>query len=297
MLAQVRNFFFERQVLEVDCPALNQAAAIDAHIDVMSVTLPNEKRFLHTSPEYGMKRLLSRGSGDIYQMSHVFRKEESGPLHSPEFTMIEWYRENMTYAAFIDETLDLMRLFLGPLAREQISYREALLKYAGVDYLYADERTLAACAEKHGLNLHGPASQDDLLHLLMGFVVEPMLGKGHLTVLCDYPASQAALAKTTWKDDEPIAERFEVYYQGIELANGYHELTDAKLQRERFEAANAKRLALGKEIFSLDEHFLNALEAGLPDCCGAAVGFDRLLMLKTGARSIEEILPFSWTTS
>lgn len=301
MFARVRNFFFERQVVEVDCPALGQAAPVDAHIDVMTVVLNNEKRYLHTSPEYGMKRLLSQGSGDIYQMSHVFRKEESSPLHNPEFTMIEWYRENMPFTTFIEETLDLLRLFLGPLPCEQITYRDALKKYAGIDYLHADVQTLSACAERHDLHLHGSCSghgcQESFLHMLMGFVVEPCLGKDRLTVLKDYPGSQAALAKTIWKGEEHVAERFEVYYQGIELANGYHELTDPLEQRRRFQKSNTQRLALGKEILEIDELFLKALEAGMPDCCGAAAGFDRLLMLKNQKKSIESVLPFSWTLS
>lgn len=294
LLQKVRSFFSSKQVLEVDTPLLSHSAPIDEHIDVMEVSLENKKGYLHTSPEYAMKRLLSLGIGDIFQLGHVFRLGEFGTLHNPEFTMIEWYRIGMAFAPFIEETLDLMRLFLGPLPSSQVSYRDALKKYAGIDYVYATQEDLLSCAKSHGIDLSSDWNFESLLHLLMGSVVEPHLGKEGLVVLKDYPASQAALAKTEQKEDELIAHRFEIYYKGVELSNGYLELTDASEQRKRFLASNEKRKQNGKLELPLDEQFLSALAKGLPECCGVAVGFDRLLMLRQKASSLGDVIPLSW---
>lgn len=295
---RARSFFKARGILEVDCPALSRAAPIDQHIDVMSVSLsqedPTQIGYLHTSPEYGMKRLLAEGIGDIYQLSHVFRQGEESPKHSPEFTMAEWYRVGVSLEKLIDETLDFIRLFLGDLPKEKIRYREALIRYAGIDHCHASIEDLLACASRHGLELSPSAresNRDTLLQLLLGFVVEPHLGRDSLCVLYDYPATQAALALTHRVGEEEVAERFEVYYQGIELANGYHELCNASEQRRRLEQAQDLRRASGKDPLKIDEHFLAALASGLPDCCGVAVGFDRLVQLRHHAPTLSDILP------
>ena len=298
MFQAVRIFFLERQVMEVDVPILGQGAPIDAHIDVMTIPLQTGgERFLHTSPEYAMKRLLSLGIGDIYQMSHVFRDGELGHLHNPEFTLVEWYRKGMAYETLIEETLDFIRLFLGPLPSASISYREAFRQFASIDYLTATPAELVSCAHQHHVRLPLEAllwDKNTLLHFLIGFVVEPHLGKETLTVLRDYPASQSALAQTTLREEEAIAERFEIYFRGVELANGFHELTDSIEQRRRFEAENQERIRLGKKALPLDENFLQALKEGLPDCCGVAAGFDRLMLLRHGEKNLETVLPFSW---
>jgi elongation factor P--(R)-beta-lysine ligase len=298
MLANARSFFKERGVLEVDCPALSQASSIDLHIDVMPVLLNDGKKgYLHTSPEYGMKRLLALGMGDIYQLSHVFRQGEIGPLHNPEFTMVEWYRKELTFFPFIEETLDFIRLFLKDLPASWISYKEAFKKYCGIDYQTADMHALFTLAEENEIHLPPEAKnwdKDTLLQLLLSFLIEPHLGKEELSVLYHFPASQAALSQTLIKDNEPIAERFEVYYKGIELANGYHELTDPIEQRRRLIESNQKRTAQGKEPLPLDENFIEALASGLPDCCGVAVGFDRLMLLKHEKESLQEVLPLPW---
>lgn len=295
MFSHVRSFFSPKNVLEVDCPALGKAAPVDTHIDVMTVNLKGgETGYLHTSPEYGMKRLLAEQIGDIYQMSHVFRDGESGPVHNPEFMMVEWYRLHIPFSDFIEETLDFIRLFLTDLPSDAISYRDALKKYAKIDYLHASDEELLQCARAHSLELPRDANtwdRDTLLQLLMSFLVEPHLGQGILSVLLDYPASQAALSQTKWKGDEHVAERFEIYCKGIELANGYHELTDPVEQRRRLQKANAERHQLGKETLPIDEDFINALEKGLPDCCGVAVGFDRLMLLRHNRKDLQEILP------
>jgi len=298
-LREIRQFFLARDVLEVDCPALGPASSIDRHIDVMRVEIGENKwAYLHTSPEYKMKQLLAAGIGDCYQLGPVYRLEESGRLHNPEFTMLEWYRVGLPFLTFIEETLNLIRLLLvlGPLPTSFITYRAAILHYAGIDYVHATTHDLIACA--HRLGHHSSDAEDwdkeTLLQFLFSAAVEPHLGQNDLLVLHDYPASQAALACTKQSGDETVAERFEIYYRGIELANGYHELTDAAEQRKRLYAESQARIAMGKPPLIIDENFLRALEDGLPPCCGVAVGFDRLLMLRLNKTSLSAVLPFPW---
>lgn len=301
LLAQSRQFFAERQVLEVDCPMMTRYASVDAHIDLIpALYAKKDTCFLHSSPEYGMKRLLSSGIGDIYQLSHVFRDEECSPKHNPEFTMTEWYRIGFSFVEMVEETFDYIRLFLGDLPSEQISYREAFQKYAGIDYLSSSENDLLDYLKKQEISVYPGLEEegkDAILNLILGIIIEPQLGDERLLALTFYPSSQAALAKTTWRDDEQVSERFEVYYKGIELANGYHELANAKEQRNRLEDANLHRLRLQKEQLPIDEFFLSALQKGIPDCCGVAVGFDRLMMLRHKIKNIQEVIPFGWSES
>jgi elongation factor P--(R)-beta-lysine ligase len=299
MLRQTRSFFTERNVLEVDCPALGLAAPVDLHIEVMKVQLKEQQiGYLHTSPEYGMKRLLAMGIGDIYQISHVFRDGEIGPLHNPEFTMAEWYRLGFSFDQMIEETLAFIRLFLGDLPSSRLSYADAFSHYLGIHYTTQTPQDLLALAQSKGIALSDDAptwDKDTLLQLLMSIAIEPHLGNDHLLVLLHFPATQSALAKTMrLPHGEEVACRFEVYYRGMELANGYHELTDPIEQRRRFEQTNRERLKTGKDRLQIDEKFLNALELGLPDCCGVAVGFDRLMLLRHAQSSLVNILPFSW---
>lgn len=296
MLARVRQFFAERSVMEVDTPLLSHAAPIATHIEIMTIHFQNgQKGYLHSSPEYAMKRLIAQGSGDIYQLSHVFRDGEIGERHNPEFTMIEWYRVGMTYDNLIQETLDLIHLFIPETTISTYTYAEAFEKFAGIDYRTASAHDLQKIAVKHNLS-HDPSwDKETFLHFLMGFLIEPQFNG--LCILKEYPASQAALAQTLFKNGDHIAERFEIYYNGMELANGFHELTDPVEQRQRFIEDNRERARRGKPLLPLDENFLAALETGLPDCCGVAVGFDRLLMLQQKKTSINEVLPFSWELS
>lgn len=299
MLQLSRSFFFERGVLEVDCPILSFSASVDVHIDLIPVQYgEKETMYLHSSPEFGMKRLLAEGIGDIYQLSHVFRNEECGPKHNPEFLMAEWYRQGVSLSQMIEETADFIRLFLGPLPLRCISYRSLFFQELGIDPFSASCQELLSCL----LDRHIPVypeilseGKDALCNLLLATCLEPQLGKEELTVLTHYPASQSALAKKIWVDDIEVAERFEIYFSGTELANGYHELTDPIEQRHRFIVANEERQRLGKPPLPLDEYFLAALAKGLPDCCGVAVGVDRLLMLRQKMPSLEAVLPFSWT--
>ena len=294
MLRKARAFFETKGVLEVDCPALSASSPIDLHIDVMKVPLKTgETGYLHTSPEYGMKRLLSTDIGDIYQISHVFRDGEIGPLHNPEFTMAEWYRIGFTFDQMIDETLEFIRLFLGDLPHQTLTYRKLLGQFLDIDYLHTSPLQLVDYAKANQFDLPKDAEswdRDTLLQLLISFLIEPKLGTDHLCVIKYFPASQAALSKThALPDGESVACRFEVYYKGIELANGYHELTDHAEQRRRLEESNQARLSAGKDSLKIDERFLEALELGLPDCCGVAVGFDRLMQLKHNLTEIKKI--------
>lgn len=296
MLAASRQFFQARNILEVDCPIISLSASVDAHIDLITAQNGTEPCFLHSSPEYGMKRLLADGIGDIYQLSHVFRAKERSTKHNPEFTMAEWYRLGITFQEMIHETADFIRLFLGNLPLHIISYRDAFLQFANIDYVKASPSALMDCLHiNHIIPYPGIENEgkDAILNLILGTLIEPHLGNNELTALAYYPSSQAALAKTCILNDETAAERFEIYFQGTELANGYHELADATEQRQRLIEANEHRLQLGKSTLPIDNNFLQALEKGLPDCCGVAVGFDRLMMLRHN-KNIDDIVPFVW---
>ena len=308
LLRRAREFFAARAITEVDTPVLVNAPVSDVHIHSATVRLCADAgervaalpHYLHTSPEYAMKRLLAAGSGDIYQICHVVRGFESGPLHNPEFTLIEWYRVGFSLTQLMDEVEALVRVLLGahaPTASERVSYRDAFLRELGLDPLSAPETVLAQAAQPLALGGASADSasapgmrRDDWLELLMGAIVGPRLGRATLTFVHGYPASQAALARLD-PADARVAQRFELYCEGIELANGFHELTSGAEQRARFEADNAERQRLGLPVSALDERLLAALSE-LPDCVGVALGFDRTLMLAVGAASIEEVLPF-----
>jgi len=287
MLKAVRTFFDKRGVLEVDCSLLSKTACIDAHIDLFEVGFESHPYgYLHSSPEYAMKRLLARGSGPIYQMGHVYRYGEEGAKHRPAFTMIEWYRPGWTFDAFLNEIAELLFLFIGPQKVERTNYEEVFKIHTKLDYRTASLNELLSRTDSLGIKPH-TKERSELLNLLWGCLVEPHLGQGKLSVIIDFPPDQAALAKIT----KGVAERFEIYFNQMELANGYHELQDAMEQEKRLHIANAKRKELGKKPLPLDNFFLEALKKGLPDSYGVAVGFDRLLMLKHGASSIEKVLP------
>lgn len=297
MLAAARQFFYSKGLLEVDCPLITTSASIDAHIDLIPTQHLSGKRYLHSSPEYGMKRLLTEGLGDIFQLAHVFRQEEIGVKHNPEFMMAEWYRLSFSFEEMVAETLDFTRLFLGPLPSRTLSYRDAFVHYVGIDPFTSDCEQLLEVLKGHEVPLYQGAeseTKDNLLNLILGTLIEPHLGENELLALAYYPASQAALAKTRSFPEGLVSERFEIYYKGMELANGYHELADAAEQRTRLNEANDMRASLGKEKLPIDEHFLAALEKGLPECCGVAVGFDRLMMLRHNASSIKQVLTFDW---
>lgn len=291
LLREARNFFYERGILEVDVPALSPYASIDAHIDLIPALYEGRLPcYLHSSPEYGMKRLLAQGSGDIYQLSHVFRDGDLGYRHHPEFMMAEWYRIHGSFDALIEETLDFIRLFLGPLNAQRSTYRALLLKESGIDPLKTSCQELKAYFEKEGLLTYAGIESDGVdgyLNLLLSTRIESLLGQDELFVLTHYPASQAALAKTL---PDGTAERFEVYYKGVELANGYHELIDPLEQERRLLSSNQERQRMGKSPLPIDHSFLEALKKGLPPSSGVAVGVDRLIMLNLNSLNIVNAL-------
>jgi len=302
LLARAREFFAARSVLEVDTPLVVNSPVSDVHIASAIVALGEENAaagagaplYLHTSPEYAMKRLIAAGSGDIYQICHVVRGNERGRLHNPEFTLIEWYRLGFPLAALMDEVEALVRILLGPghLRRrgERLTYREAFARELSLDPFTAPDAILLEAARRLGLESRR-ASRDELLEFLMGVAVGPRLGRGALTFVHGYPATQAALARLD-PEDPRAALRFELYCEGIELANGFHELQSAAEQRARFERDNAERQRHGQPVRPPDERLLAALAAGLPDCAGVALGLDRTLMLALAAEHIDQVLSF-----
>ena len=306
-LARVREFFAKRSVLEVDTPVVVNAPVTDVHIHSAEVRFPDApgRFYLHTSPEYAMKRLLASGSGDIFQVCHVARGLERGRHHNAEFTLIEWYRLGFSLDQLMNEVEALAREVLGAIARplrsERLSYVDAFKASLGVDPLTAPVDSLRSLARSAGLmnaneqrvgaGAAGDAERDELLEFLMGVKIGPTLGRNALTFIHGYPASQAALACLD-PHDARVALRFELYCEGIELANGFHELASADEQRARFEHDLAERRSRGLPAEKIDELLLSALTAGLPECAGVAVGFDRLLMLATGASHIDQVLPF-----
>lgn len=298
MLRQARDFFIQRGVLEVDCPLLTQGASIDAHIDLIPALYHGtETRYLHSSPEYGMKRLLVEGMGDIFQLAHVFRDGEWSHKHNPEFTMAEWYRLGFTFEEIIQETIDFISLFLGQLPTLTISYRDLFLKFTDIDYVTATTKELFTYIQEKNIPFYPSLleeGKDACLNLILGSEIEPQLGEENLTILTYYPATQAALAQKRWNGTEEVAERFEIYYRGIELCNGYHELANPIEQRIRFEESNTERSKLGKTSLPTDELFLKALEKGLPECSGVAVGFDRLMMLRQNTKDISQVIAWGW---
>lgn len=290
---QICAFFAQRDVLEVDTPILAAAPVTDPNIEPMQTT---EGRWLHTSPEYAMKRLLCAGSGDIWQLCKVFRAGEAGSKHNPEFSMLEWYRVGWDHHQLMDEVRDLVRTLFASrwsaLPELRMSYAAAFMQYAGIDVHHAHDDVLHA----KGIELAGQdleLNRDGWLDIIMSHLIEPSLPTNTLVFIDAFPASQAALAKITHdENDIAVAQRFELFFNGTELANGYHELTDAAEQRRRFN--NDARVAGGRKV---DERLLEALESGLPECAGVAMGIDRLLMHSTGATCISEVLAFDWHRS
>ena len=294
MLRAAREYFTATRALEVETPALVAAAVSDVHVASIEARALNRQRFLHTSPEYCMKRLIASGCGDIWQIAKVYRDGESGRWHNPEFTMIEWYRIGIDHHSLMADVERLISAMLPPARQfdraERLSYREAVQLHAGVDAFEDPLPVLIARLESAGIEVPAAvrAERDDCLDLIMGTLVGPALGRERPTFIYDYPASQAALATVRGA----VASRFEAYLDGIELANGFHELADASEQRARFERDLAERVRRGLPTVPVDEHLLQALAHGLPECSGVALGFDRLVMCASGAKHIDEVLAF-----
>ncbi|MBS3666975.1 EF-P lysine aminoacylase EpmA [Vreelandella boliviensis] len=303
LMAKVRAFFAQRDVLEVETPVLGQGGSTDVHLvslHTLARTDKGQRRlWLQTSPEFHMKRLLAAGSGPIFQLARSFRDGEIGARHNIEFTMLEWYRPQFSLDQLIDETatliMSLLPSFPGPLVHYR--YRELFHTHLEVDpFTTSLDKLRSLAAERGQMSAKALASEgrETCLDLLMSMVIEPQLGKAELSVVVDYPANQAALARRHQDvDGEWVASRFELYLNGIELANGYDELTDAAEQRERFAADNAERRRLGLPEVDVDERLLAALEHGIPDGAGVALGIDRLIQLALGKARLEDVLTFS----
>jgi lysyl-tRNA synthetase class 2 len=297
LLDQIRYFFSHRNILEVDTPLLCSAGVTDPSIEPLivdgGVSLA-QPRFLQTSPEYAMKRLLAAGSGPIYQIAKAFRDGEAGPRHNPEFTLLEWYRPGYDHHQLMDEVAELVSHCLGDRPSHKLSYRELFAQTLNLDPFTATVAQLTEIAKKH-IDLAFVSDDRDLwLDLLMSHLVEPELADKGLCFVYDYPESQAALSRVVQSGDVAIGQRFELYVDGMELANGYCELTDAVEQERRFVADNEKRKAMGLDQRPLDTRLLAAMADGLPPCSGVALGVDRLLMLRTGARDIRDVIAFDW---
>lgn len=291
LYGQIRGFFQHRQVLEVETPVLSKAGNTDPNIDSLQVSDP--PGYLQTSPEFAMKRLLAAGSGPIYQLCKAFRKGEAGRRHNPEFTMLEWYRVGFTYHQLMDEVTELLGVVLGERTVEKLSYRQAFLDYLAIDPHRATQEELVPLVAKHADYDGASDSRDILLDLLMSHVIEPALGRGTFTFIYDYPSTQCALAQLV--EDEQgvsVAERFELYVDGTEIANGYQELTDPQEQQRRFVADNKKRLDAGAQEMPADRRLIDALRSGLPKCAGVALGIDRLLMLISREDNIRKLVSF-----
>jgi elongation factor P--(R)-beta-lysine ligase len=301
LLASVRAFFAERGVLEVETPLLCSRGITDPAIEPLlargGLSLGADIRYLQTSPEYAMKRLLAAGSGPIYQVCKAFRDGEAGSRHNPEFTLLEWYRPGMNQHQLMAEVAALVCACLGERPWQALSYRELFQRSIGVDP-FADTLASLQRAARERVDVGDLSGDRDLwLDLLLTHCIEPWLAQQGLCFVYDYPPSQAALARLGERDGYVVGERFELYVDGIELANGYHELGDPTEQRARFEEDNLRRHARNQEQRPLDERLLAALAAGLPDCSGVALGVDRLLMLATGETDIRRLLSFPWDRS
>ncbi len=302
IINQIRQFFADLQVLEVETPAMSHTTVTDIHLHTFKThfTGPDyasgQPLFLMTSPEFHMKRLLAAGSGSIYQICKSFRNEEHGRYHNPEFTMLEWYRVGFDHHDLMDEVDKLLQLVLQSGKATRLSYQQAFSDTIGICPLEASIQALQQAASCYGLSdiADNEQDRDTLLQLLFNVAVEPEIGLKNPVFIYDFPASQAALAKIN-SEDLRVADRFEVYFKGIELANGFHELDDAKEQLRRFSEDNRQRQNRGLEVQPIDYCLIEALKAGLPACAGIALGVDRLVMLAMGARHINDVTAFSFS--
>jgi lysyl-tRNA synthetase class 2 len=260
------------------------------------VSLPGNKKtfYMQTSPEFHMKRLLAAGMGSIYQINKAFRTDEQGRFHNPEFTMLEWYRVGFNHHQLMDEMDELLQLVLAVPQAIRLTYAEVFEEFCGLNPHIASIHELRDAAKQCDLKVNDLGNdKDDWLFLLMSHIIEPQLGKSVPVFIYDFPASQAALAKIQ-TSHIPVAERFEVYFKGIELANGFHELTNAEEQKKRFLQDIEEREQKNLPVVPLDDYFIEALSSGLPNCAGVALGIDRLIMLACQCSSIDEVISFSW---
>lgn len=300
IIHNIRAFFATRKILEVETPLLAQATVTDPHLQSFKTSyqqpgIAQDKTFyLQTSPEFAMKRLLAAGSGPIYQISKAFRNNgELGRFHNPEFTLLEWYRPGFDHFDLMNEMEELLTTVLNTPAAERLSYAELFLRYLELDPHQTSTEQLRACATTLLPNIFEDQSRNFYLDLLMTHVIEPQLAPQPQPIFVyDFPASQAALARLS-PNNPAVAERFEVYIHGIELANGYHELNNAEEQQQRFLADLQQRQKLAcTDALPIDHYLISALQHGMPDCAGVALGIDRLIMIAAQAESLAEVISF-----
>ena len=300
LLGKIRQFFLDRSVLEVDTPLLCSAGVTDPSIEPLVVeqgTSLVSTRYLQTSPEYAMKRLLAAGSGSIYQVAKAFRDGEVGSRHNPEFTLLEWYRVGYDHHQLMAEVAELICCCVGERQWQKFSYRQVFMRFAKLDPFTATVEQLSETARAH-VDLSFESGDRDLwLDLLMSHVIEPRLAEFGLCFVYDYPASQAALSRVVECEGVELGQRFELYLDGMELGNGYCELTDDEEQARRFSSDNEKRQQLGLARKPVDTQLLAAMQHGLPQCSGVAVGVDRLLMCLSESADISDVLAFDWGRS
>lgn len=290
IMQQIRNFFVDRNVLEVETPLFYESTVTDP----VQKAFQLGQCFLQTSPEYAMKRLLAAGSGDIFQICKAFRDDEVGRMHNPEFTMLEWYRIGFNLSDLMDEMSDLLQLILNCERPDRMTYQQLFLSILNTDPLTADVNQLKDIAAQNNIHLSdnfGDTDKDTWLDILMTHLIEPQVGKTKPTFIYNYPSSQAALAKIN--TDQTTAQRFEVYFQGMELSNGYYELLDPIELEKRFHEDNALRKSRGLPERPIDEKLLAAQRSGIPDCAGVSLGLDRLMILALGAKHICEVVAFT----
>jgi lysyl-tRNA synthetase class 2 len=302
LYALIRAYFAEREVLEVETPILSAAGNTDPNIQSFSTSFSGHvdagarERWMRTSPEYPLKRLLAAGVGDCYEMGRVFRDGEAGGRHNPEFTMLEWYRVGWDHHRLMEEAIGLIEAALAMVGRRAEvwveGYRQLFIDELGIDPLHAPIDDLRALLEDFHIGPEG-LTRDDWLDLLITHRLQPTFPANRITVIHDYPESQCALAKVR-PGDPPMAERFELYLGRYEVANGYHELNDATEQRRRFERDNATRRARGQQEIPVDERLLEVLDA-MPDSAGVALGIERLLMCLIGTDAIADVLSFPFS--
>ncbi|MCO1334130.1 EF-P lysine aminoacylase EpmA [Microbulbifer sp. OS29] len=295
LLAQIRTFFSQRGVLETEVPVLSQRATSDPHIESISTQCSGETAYLATSPELGLKRLLAAGLGDCYYLGKAFRQGESGGRHNPEFSMLEWYRCGWDDRQLMAEVTELLSAILATDQVQSLSYRELFLRELQLDPHSASNAELVSCVAREMELSFTPRERNECLDLLMSHRLEASMNEG-ITLIYDFPAEQAALAKVlNDQQGTPVARRFEAYAGGLELANGYWELTDSKEQLRRFEKDLAYRRDHLRPLQPFDERLVSALAEGMPDCAGVALGVDRLLMLAAGYDSIDKVIAFPFS--
>ncbi|MDB9970385.1 EF-P lysine aminoacylase EpmA [Porticoccaceae bacterium] len=294
VLSELREFFQQRQIMEVDLPLLSRATVTDLNIDSIEARNDEVGAYLQTSPEYFMKRLLASGSGDIYSLGKAFRDAESGRRHNPEFTLLEWYRCGWDEHQLMDEVVELIATLVPEIAVRRCSYAELFIQHLQVDPHLVDLANLQNLAVAASSESWTDETRANCLDLLFSVLIEPQLDDG-LVLVYDYPACQAALAKCA-EDSQgrQVSRRFEGFLNRVELANGYCELTDVAEQESRFTEDQRLRKLSGKAAVAADQRLLAAMESGLPECAGVAMGVDRLLMQLQGADSIDQVMAFSW---